>query len=189
MLYRIFIAVHLPEPIKKELVVWEKKLEDLPIRWTKEENLHFTLIFLGNTSHKELEEVFRICREVAQRYEPFSLLLNEITYGPLEGPPRMVWVRGESKEFLDLQKNLEDALHKSPILHFVPEKRKFTIHLTLGRIREWEFRKIEPEERPEIYEEISLEVPVRSIEVMESKLRRGGAEYTVLQSFPLAPLR
>ncbi|PIX88575.1 MAG: hypothetical protein COZ30_00470, partial [Candidatus Nealsonbacteria bacterium CG_4_10_14_3_um_filter_36_16] len=57
-------------------------------------------------------------------------------------------------------------------------------HITLGRIKQWEFRQIEPEERPEVNEEINLTFEVNSIEVMESELKRGGSEYTILESFP-----
>ena len=66
-----------------------------------------------------------------------------------------------------------------------PETRPYIPHITLGRIKQWEFRQIEPEERPKIEEEISLSFEVNSIEVMESDLKRGGAEYTVLESAPL----
>jgi 2'-5' RNA ligase len=66
-----------------------------------------------------------------------------------------------------------------------PESRIYTPHITLGRIRVWEFRQIEPEERPDIEKEISLSFQVNSIEVMESQLKRGGSEYTILKSCPL----
>ena len=44
---RIFIAVNLPENVKKKLAEYEENWLDLPIRWTKKENLHITLVFLG----------------------------------------------------------------------------------------------------------------------------------------------
>jgi len=48
-----------------------------------------------------------------------------------------------------------------------------------------EFRKMEIDERPEVSEQISLGFTAASLEIMESKLRRGGAEYTILQSTKL----
>ncbi len=41
---------------------------------------------------------------------------------------------------------------------------------------------MEPEERLEVNEEIDLTFEVNSIEIMESQLKRGGAEYIVLES-------
>ncbi|MDP2664070.1 MAG: hypothetical protein Q8P08_01380 [bacterium] len=59
-------------------------------------------------------------------------------------------------------------------------------HVTLGRLKTWQWRQMEPEERPEVSEEIDLSFEVNSIEVMESQLKRFGPEYTVLESFRLA---
>jgi 2'-5' RNA ligase len=44
---------------------------------------------------------------------------------------------------------------------------------------------IEPEERPEINESIDLAFTVESIEVMESVLKRGGPQYSIIESHNL----
>ena len=186
MRHRIFIAINLPENIKKELSSFQGKWPKLPVRWVKPENLHITLAFLGYLSDEELLEIIKITKEVASRNQPFSINLNKILYGPPKKmPPRMVWIEGEkSRELAKLQIDLENSLTGSRI-SFEPEKREFKPHITLGRIRQWEFRQIEPEERPNVDEDISLNFEVNSIEVMESQLKRGGAEYMVLESAPL----
>jgi len=95
----------------------------------------------------------------------------------------MIWVEGEkSKDLANLQIDLEKSLISSGKIKFEPEERSFTSHITLGRIKQWEFKQIEPEERPEVNEDINLSFEVNSIEVMESELKRGGAEYMVLES-------
>jgi 2'-5' RNA ligase len=187
MRQRIFIAINLPENIKRNLIDYQGKWLELPCRWTKKENLHITLMFLGYLSDQELLEVLNITKEVVSRHEPFLINLTKISYGPPKKmPPRMVWIEGEkSKELANLQIDLEKSLISSEKIKFEPEERSLTPHITLGRIRQWEFRKIEPEERPEVNEEINLSFEVNSIEVMESQLKRGGAEYTILESFEL----
>jgi len=185
---RIFIAINLPEKIKKKLMDYQSKWPNLPIRWIKPENLHLTLAFLGYLSDEELLEVLKITKEVASRNSSFLINLKKIIYGPPKKmPPRMVWAEGEKSEELGkLQKDLENSLLSSSFKGLPePEARPYTPHITLGRIRAWEFRQIEPEERPKIAEEISLSFEVNSIEVMESVLKRGGAEYTILESCPL----
>jgi 2'-5' RNA ligase len=151
------------------------------------ENLHITLIFLGYLSDEELVEVCNITKEVALRNSSFLVNLKKIIYGPPKKmPPRMVWAEGEKSEELGkLQKDLENSLLSSSIKGIEKENRPYTPHITLGRIRAWEFRQIEPEERPEVAEEINLSFEVNSIEVMESQLKRGGPEYIVLESCPL----
>jgi 2'-5' RNA ligase len=187
MRHRIFIAINLPEEIKKELERFQFKFSELPARWVRPENLHITLAFLGYLTDEELAEVLRITKEVALRHKPFLINLNKILYGPPKKmPPRMVWAEGEkSKELANLQIDLEKSLTSSGKIKFEPEERSFTPHITLCRIRQWEFRQIEPDERPQIDEDISLSFEVNSIEVMESQLKRGGSEYTVLESCPL----
>jgi 2'-5' RNA ligase len=190
MRHRIFLAINLPENIKKKLSGYESKWPELPARWTKVNNIHITLVFLGYLGDEELVEVSRITKEVASRSSPFQVVLNKICYGPVnEGgdrPPRMVWAVGEkSEEFSGLREELEKSFVQSDKVRFSKEERTFSPHITLARISQWEWRKIEPEERPEIKEDISLVFDVNSIEIMESELKRGGPKYTILESHNL----
>lgn len=187
MQHRIFIAINIPEEIKKKLNFFRDKWLELPCCWTKKDNLHITLIFLGYLSDEELLEVLKISREIALQHSVFSLNFKKIIYGPPKKiPPRIVWVEGEnSKELGKLQKNLEDSLLLSPVKGLKNKNQRYSPHITLGRIKQWEFRKIEPEERPEIDEDINFKFEVNSIEIMESQLKKGGAEYIVLDSISL----
>lgn len=194
MRHRIFIAINLPEDIKRKLSDYQSKWLELPCRWTKKENLHITLMFLGYLSDEELLKVCNITKGVASKNNPFSINLKKIIYGPPKKmPPRMVWVEGEKSEELGkLQTDLENSLSSSEALakeDLVIEARPYTPHITLGRIKTWEFRRIEPEERPEVNEEISLSFEVNSIEIMESELKRGGPEYTILESALLGNIK
>lgn len=163
MRHRVFVAINLPEDVKKKLASYQSKWLELPCRWTKKDNLHITLEFLGYISDEELLEVLQKTKELASKHESFTVVLNKICYGPPEKmPPRMVWVTGDKIKEFDI----------------VP-------HITLGRIKTWEFKAIEPEERPEVNEDINLTFEVDSIEVMESALKKNGPEYVVLESYPL----
>lgn len=180
--HRIFIAINLPEDIKRQLFAYSQKWPELPARWTSKNNLHITLEFLGDLTEEELGEVCVAVKEVAERHNSFSINLNSISYGPDKKiPPKMVWVEGEKPDdLIDLKQDLQEYLLER--VKFRPENKGFVLHITLARIREWEWKKIEPEERPEINEELDLIFTVESIEVMESELKRGGPEYTVIES-------
>ena len=181
--HRVFIAVNLLDKIKKRLADYQERWPELPVRRTKRHNLHITLFFLGYLIDEEIVEVCKIVKEVALRHSSFSVDLNRICYGP-EGkiPPRIIWARGDkSSEFASLRNDLNESLAS----YSKHEKKEFSPHITLGRIRAFEWRRIEPEERPEIEEDINLSIEVNSIEVMESVLKRQGPEYAVLESSPL----
>ncbi len=185
--HRIFIAINLPERVKRNLVPFQKKWPEIPAKWVKPENLHITLEFLGYLKDEELVEVCRFTKEAALKHNSFDINLIKICYGlPLSAgqaldkkPPRMIWAVGEkSEEFTALKDGLDKSLG-------ISESREFSPHITLGRIRKWDWQRIEPEERPEINEEINLIFSVNSIEIMESVLKRGGPEYSIIESFNL----
>lgn len=186
MVKRIFIAINLPDNIKEELISFKEKFYFLPAKWVKKENLHLTLIFLGYFKDEFFPKLFEVVAEVAKRHDAFWVSLKNVTFAPKnEKIPRMVWVECEkNKNLMKLQEDLENSLIFAKI-PFQKEERKFHPHLTLCRIRKWEFRQMEPDEVPEVDEEINLSFKVNSIEIMESKLKRQGPDYFVLKSFKL----
>jgi 2'-5' RNA ligase len=179
---RVFVAINLPERVKKELVGFQKEWSQLPVRWVKDRNLHLTLAFLGYLTDEELVEVCQAVKGVALKHSPFLINLIKIDYGAKKKEiPRLVWAEGKkSQELALLKEDLDKSLLES--IGLSPERRDFLAHITLGRVRAWDWKKIEPEERPDISKGVSLEFEVRSIEVMESQLKKGGAEYLVLES-------
>lgn len=179
MKHRLFVAINLPENIKKELSSYRQKWPELPARWTKTDNLHITLEFFGYVNDEDLPDILRSIRGIALKHSSFEITLGVISYGPPKKmPPRMIWAIGEkSDNFQNLKKDLSQA--------FGMESKSGVPHITLARIRAWDFRKIEPEERPQINEEIFLNFTVDSIEIMESTIKRGSPEYCILETYSL----
>ncbi|MCX6764756.1 MAG: RNA 2',3'-cyclic phosphodiesterase [Candidatus Nealsonbacteria bacterium] len=182
MKHRVFIAINLPEKIKKTLMDYQERWRDLPVRWVRANSLHLTLAFLGDIGDQGLGLVCQGLKDIVKKYSPFFINLTQIDYDLKEEKmPRLVWIIGEKSENLSLlKKDLDDFLNKT--VGFLPESRDFLPHITLGRINKWQWNKIEPDERPEIKEDFFYDFEVNSIEVMESHLKRTGAEYITLQS-------
>jgi 2'-5' RNA ligase len=167
--HRIFLAINLPEPIKKKLLGFQREWADLPVRWTKPANLHITLFFIGYVTDQEMLEICQLTRQIVQKHEPFEIKLERICLGPPKRPPRMIWAEGQRNEALSKLKNDLGEIGGNDYPIFRP-------HITLAR---------DLKTRPKINKEISLSFLVNSVEVMESHLSRGGAEYAVLESVPL----
>jgi len=203
MNHRIFIAINLPKELKEKLCSYRNYWPEVPARWVKPENLHLTLVFLGYIKEKDLIKILEATEKTASEHKIFSIDFNKICYGPPQKSspltkessedylfkgnklPRLIWVEGNlNKNLIALRNDLEKKLEDGNI-SFLKENREFKPHITLARINTWEFKKLEPEERPEINEKIELKFEVKSIEVMESKLKRGGAEYAILKSAKL----
>ena len=95
-------------------------------------------------------------------------------------PPKMIWAIGDrSEKFSQLRDDLGKALE-------ISEGRVFSPHVTLGRVKQMEWRRVEPEGRPQVEQDLSLTIPVDSIEIMESVLKKTGPEYSIIQSYSLS---
>ncbi|MDO8529908.1 MAG: RNA 2',3'-cyclic phosphodiesterase [bacterium] len=190
--HRIFIAINLPREVKKVLGRYQEKWPELPAKWTPAENLHITLLFLGDVTDEEMGDICLTVKEVSQRHSILDVTLNKVGYGPDNKiPPRMVWASGDlpaqagkNKELSALKKDLEDSLEGKVTL--MPEFATFSPHVTLARISAIQWRMIEPEERPEVSENVDFTFTVESIDVMESELKRGGPQYTIIESAQLS---
>lgn len=186
---RIFISIGLPEKIRNKLVEYQQEISQsftnfndfCPIKWSKKHNLHITLFFIGYLELEELVPMIDNIEKIASNHGSFVLNLKSISYGPKADTPKMVWANGKNSEELGkLQAEIEKELlnTRKPDNSFVP-------HITLGKIIQWQFNRIEVEERPDIFKDIDLSFAVNSIEIMESNLGRGGADYAILKSIPL----
>lgn len=176
MKHRIFIAINLPKEIKEELLSCQKKFRNLPVRWTKPENLHITLVFIGYTSQEEIERILKVAQETALKFSPFLIELNRICLGPTPERARMIWTEGKiSRDLINLDKKLKEELAKEKISF--DGKYPLKVHITLARARGNELRGIKIDERLN-----GLSFEVKSIDVMESELFKSGAEYKILKN-------
>lgn len=186
MLHRVFTAINLPDNIKERVLAIKKDYPTLPARWTKKENLHLTLNFLGNVDDGQLTEVLAVFEQEVSKHQPFVLKIKNVSYGPPKKfPPRMVWLKIEkSQEVSDLQAGLEQSFFSLPSFKFkIRQGRGYQPHITLARIKTFKFRQLlEP---PEIDIGLDLSFEVNSVDLMESQLKKEGAEYTILKSIHL----
>ena len=106
------------------------------IRWVKREALHITLHFFGGIPRGAIEEVEKILEPLAGRFAPFVLRMRGIGAFPNLRNPRVFWAGVEDlterrtlREFYEtMRATLEGG-------GFAVEKRPFTPHVTIGRIK------------------------------------------------------
>ncbi len=179
---RTFVAVGLPEAVRLGLSSLMRNLGSAArgVRWTRPENLHFTLAFLGELEPGRVASAQEAGLEAAQACKPFSLGFGGLGAFPPHGRPRVIWI-GLSQgaaELTDLQARLAQALRQRG---FAPEERTFVPHLTLGRVAD-DARLADPAVL------LGRDVPpleavaVDRILVMRSQLTPAGAVYTELHA-------
>ena len=177
---RTFIAVRLPPAVLQALgEVSEQVAREWPeksVRWVRPENMHLTLRFLGDTEGEKVPALGAGLDEVAGEVAPFELQLDGMGCFPNARRPRVVWVGLQDSEerLVQLQKVVERLVRQLGWKR--EEGRRFRPHLTLGRVRE--------RQRPPAGEWIqvppSLSFRVGEVELIESRLKPSGAEYTTL---------
>ncbi len=187
---RSFIAIELPEEVKAGLrrLQTELKLpEQTFVKWVAPESIHLTLKFLGNISPQKVSEITKVMEQASQGVSPFQLEVTEVGAFPNLRQPRVLWVgiRGEVDKLIAWQQRIDNGLIP---LGFIKEKRAFTPHLTLARLREG----CSPGDRRDFGElvvktpiEASYKFKVTSLSLMRSQLLPGGAVYSRLAEVKL----
>lgn len=179
MKQRIFISIAIPENIKKRLIQVSEKWRDLPVKRTRENKLHLTLLFLGLIDSWDLPKICEAVKDACKNDEVFDLEFTSIELAPAPEKPQMIWLTGKpSPEFLKLYEKIEKALGI-----FVSEKKTFKPHVTLGRIRKYKWEAMV--EKSKIYEKFSAVISTDSIDIMASNFGNGENEYVLLESCPL----
>ena len=134
---RSFIAIELPDELKRELTRLEARLksgEASGMRWVDPESIHLTLRFLGDIAADRVGEITRAMEEAAQTVPSFRLEVKDLGVFPSLKRVQVAWVglSGEIDKLVQLQQRIESNLEG---LGFAAEERAFTPHLTLGRVR------------------------------------------------------
>ncbi len=134
---RSFIAIELPDELKRELSQLRAQLKpgELPwVKWVDPYGIHLTLKFLGNVDKNRLDDVTGAMEEAARGIPPFHLEVRELGVFPNLRRVQVAWVgiSGEVDKLGQLQQRLESDL--AP-LGFATESRPFMPHLTLARLR------------------------------------------------------
>lgn len=124
---RLFIAVDLPDDIKKSLAALGCGLPG--VRWLVPEHLHLTLRFIGEADAGQ----FAAIRQgvTGQGLPPFNCRLQGLGCFPPKGRPKVIWAGVDAETGLfRLQTAVEKNLRR---LGLTPEERRFTPHITLAR--------------------------------------------------------
>lgn len=132
---RCFIAIEIPDPVKREIAEMTDILKkyDADIKWVTVENLHVTLKFLGNTPEKSVPEIRASLSNAVSSFQPFYIKINGTGVFPSKKFPRVIWVGVENGEALP--KLAADIDRSISLLGYKEEEREFKPHLTLGRVR------------------------------------------------------
>ncbi len=176
---RYFIGIELPSQVSIELLRIQHIISEAQVctaSWVKPDNLHCTLLFLGNLTEQELRALINLLSTI--RYPPFFTELEQIQV-PRWSSPHLIWVtlsnNGLSDLYATLCKELPDY----------QETRSFTGHCTIARLKKVP-NKAALKGLIESIEIALLSWEVTSFSLFSSRTEQTGAEYTLIKKYLLA---
>ena len=181
---RTFIALNLPVTTVRKVAAMQADLreraaahEGLKVGWVRAPNMHVTLKFIGNIP----EETAWIIRDkfplALDGHHPLRLHLKGLGAFPSADKPRVLWLglEQQDEQLTDLAGAVDAWLEE---LGFEPEKRPFSPHLTLGRVKSGSAAALLAE--PELAEVDLGPCTASDVVFYRSVLQRKGAEYMPL---------
>ncbi|WP_003544298.1 RNA 2',3'-cyclic phosphodiesterase [Desulfotomaculum nigrificans] len=182
---RLFIAIDVPDSLKNSLTELQRTIfADSSVKLVEQQNLHLTLKFLGETPGDKCPDIVQAMQQTVIGCPPFQLRLHGLGIFPTRGNPKVVWVGigGARGKLITLQQNLEQNLAG---FGFPAEGRKYSPHLTLGRLRE-PLNLNQLQTNIGRYREQEFGAwQVSAIKLMQSTLTKAGPIYKVLATIPL----
>ena len=132
---RSFVAIEVEEPVRTAVVAYladlRRRLDD--VAWTRPENLHLTLKFLGGVTGDRLKALADDLEVIAAAQPSFSMQFSGVGAFPNAARPHVLWVGASAAALPGLASAVDTAARRVGV---APEARPFHPHVTLGRVRE-----------------------------------------------------
>lgn len=174
---RLFIAIEPAENIRDQII---EICHGIPgARWTKKEQLHLTLQFIGEVK----QELFLDIREVlsALSFKRFELTLSGVQIFMNKNVPSVLHIEAQSTELQNLQTLISQSLLEVGIK---PERRKYQPHITLARLNSASPDRIKT--FLEQYGNFQTDpFTVSEFHLFSSRLKKTGAIHTIEESYML----
>ena len=185
--WRAFVAIELPTTLRARLADHIDRLRstmpEVRASWSREDNLHLTLKFLGDVPVTNVEKLSAAASIAAGEIEPFEVVVEGCGAFPPRGQPRVLWIGIDdpSGKLSELNRALEE---ECAIAGFAHEPRAFHPHLTISRIHQPQGSRQLAARHQEIGFNREI-VGVSEISVIRSELRSEGARHTVISRHEL----
>lgn len=176
---RLFLAIDLPERIKKSLnsQLENLKLEYPQFNWVGKDNYHITLYFFGNTD--KTEKIIKKLKDILYDQESFYLYSTDTD----------LFMRNQIVIYLNFRRERKlEQLAKKVKESFSQEyvtQNKFVPHLSLARCRIPSKQQYFVLKKRLARMNIDIDFPVNKIILFQSLLGRRKPVYKKIEEFPL----
>ncbi|NOZ63108.1 MAG: RNA 2',3'-cyclic phosphodiesterase [Calditrichaeota bacterium] len=183
---RTFIAVEIPQEIRNQIASFQTELKKNggKVAWVRAENMHLTLKFLGDTEEKLIDEIGEKLKTAVQGKEPFRIRVKGIGAFPNFDRARVFWIGVDEggEKLAALASQIDKQVSH---LGFEKEKRKYSAHLTIGRVKDSRSIDLVKKRILENKDFSAGEFTAKSIFLIKSQLTGAGPIYTILKEIKL----
>lgn len=134
LLLRTFVAINFPDVLKNEIQDIQNTIKPFTktARWTRKENLHLTLKFLGEIDNSGKETAIKAIQMACEDLKPFEIVFDKLGYFGNPRDMRIMWIgtSGNVDKLFILQKKLEKSFIE---YGFSSDEKGFKPHITIGR--------------------------------------------------------
>lgn len=188
---RSFLAFDLPEGMRDTVSRISSELRPLlpRARWIRTDNIHFTVVFLGQIPESSIEGITGVAKSTCDRYGAFDIALKGVGVFSGVRNPRVLWFGLQAD--LERMSHFRDALQRKLRPFGVPEeKRPFRPHLTLCRFKKGTRGGAPLAKILDAYKDFSGPFyRLRRFFLFKSDLTPTGSIYTELAQWPLSGTR
>jgi 2'-5' RNA ligase len=181
--FRGFIAIEIDSFPKIIELENEIKKSGAIVKLVEPKNIHITLKFLGDTDENLVDKIGEILKESVSNIEPFEIILKGAGVFPNQNYIKVMWIGIEN--IVQMGKIAHKIDRQLSELDFEREKREFSAHLTVARVKSAK-NKEKLIQIIEKYKEIEFgKIKVDSIKLKQSELTPKGPIYTTLKDIKL----
>ena len=184
---RLFVALGVDDRVRGQLGrLGQQVRRRLPrARWVPPENLHLTLVFLGDTWVSLFDGLHRELAAACANIAPFALRVEGLGVFPPRGNSRVLWAGLEADGDLEgLQYAVVHAAGRA-VGRDLRERRAFRPHLTLARCNPpWPPRMV-ARWREAVGDYESEPFEIEEVLLMSSQLGGPAPQYRVVERYPL----
>ncbi|MDP8217035.1 MAG: RNA 2',3'-cyclic phosphodiesterase [Candidatus Kaelpia imicola] len=133
---RTFIAIEIDDETRNRISKIQNsfKKSGAEIRFVAPNNIHITLIFIGNIEITKVNEMKKVLQNPISDIRIFKILPKDIGCFPNAKNPRILWIgiKDGVERLIELNKKIKLLLKNCKI---TTDNREYHPHMTIGRIR------------------------------------------------------
>lgn len=181
---RAFLAIDVDEDLKAKMyrIIKEFRQIDANIKYVDLENLHLTLKFFGDIDTEGIDLLSSKIAGVVSNFDNFTVKIKGCGAFPNTKRIKVIWIGIDEDEII---KKLHDELDNEFVKLGFDKDKKFSSHLTIGRMRNAKGKEKVKSTIEELREVEIGEMTVDKIILKKSTLTPQGPIYEDLEIFEL----